>query len=243
MSHSVEIESRGNATVAWQKGPRHKFYEDRFRMLCRPIPLVKQSNRGEIFAVLDGVGSAPKGMTAAQEVTDVLVKFFDVENCLGDGLDALQTLLQTANQTIHDWGMIPETVRPEGACAGTVVWVDQNWKASVLHAGDTTALLIRDGVPQQLTTVHQNGEGHLSNYFGMSRLRLDVRTVQLEEGDRVLIFSDGIGKAFFANQQVADIIESHPTRQTSLNALFLAARSAGSSDDATAILVDVEEFE
>lgn len=242
MSNPVEIESRGNATVAWQKGPRHKFYEDRFRILCRPIPLVTQANRGEIFAVLDGVGSAPKGMTAAQEVTDVLVKFFDAENSLPGGLEVLQALLQSANQTIHDWGMIPETTRPEGACAGTVVWIDQDWKASVLHAGDTTALLIRDGAPQQLTTVHQNSEGHLSNYFGLSRLQLDVRTIQLEEGDRVLIFSDGIGKAFFANQQVVDIIEAHPTRQTSLSALLLAARSAGSSDDATAILIDVEEL-
>jgi serine/threonine protein phosphatase PrpC len=240
MGHAVEIESRGNATVAWQKGPRHKFYEDRFRMLCHPIPLVEQANRGEIFAVLDGVGSAPKGMAAAQEVADILVKFFEAENCSAGGVDALQTLLRIANQAIHGWGMIPETTRPEGACAGTVLLIDQNMVASVLHACDTTALLIRDGTPQQLTTVHQNADGHLTNYFGRSPLQLDVRTVQLEEGDRVLIFSDGIGKAFFSNQQVADIVDAQPTRQTSLNALFLAARRAGSSDDATAIFVDIE---
>jgi len=63
---AVTFEHRGNATVAWQMGPRHKFYEDRFRLLCHPIPLVAQGNQGEIFAVLDGVGSAPKGMAAAR---------------------------------------------------------------------------------------------------------------------------------------------------------------------------------
>ena len=170
------------------------------------------------------------------------LRFYYAEHFAADGLVVLRKLLETANQNIHSWGMIPGTSRPEGACAGTVIWIDQNRRACVFHAGDTTAVLIRDGISQQLTTVQQNDEGHLSNYFGLSRLQLDLRTAQLEEGDRVLIFSDGIGKAFFANQQVVDIIESQPTRQASLNALFIAAR-AGSSDDATAILVDVEEVD
>jgi serine/threonine protein phosphatase PrpC len=242
MRHPPEINNLGNATAAWQKGPRHKFYEDRFRMLCLPIPLVKQSTKGEVFAVMDGVGSAPQGMAAAQKVSDILIKFFESACGLTDSQEALHNLLQEANQTIYGWGMIPETTRPQGACAGTVVWIDRNWKATIFHAGDTTALLIRDGTPKQLTTVHQSCDGHLSNYFGLAELPLDIKTVQLEESDRILIFSDGIGKAFFANQQVADIVESQPTRQASLNALFLAARNAGSDDDATAILVDIEPF-
>lgn len=239
----VTFEHRGNATVAWQKGPRHKFYEDRFRLLCHPIPLIAQANRGEIFAVLDGVGSAPKGMAAAQQVCDGLVRFFDPIDLGSDEKELLSTILTHANETIRGWGVMEGTTRPEGACAGTIAWIDVKWRAHIFHAGDTTALLIRDGVAQVLTTVHQNGEGHLSNYFGLPTLQLQTQLIQLEEGDRLLIFSDGIGKAFFANQQVADIIDAQSTRQTSLNALFLAARSAGSSDDATAILVDIEEPE
>lgn len=194
---AVTLESRGNATVAWQKGPRHKFYEDRFRLLCHPIPLIAQANRGEIFAVLDGVGSAPRGMAAAQVVCDGLVSFFDAnyQGLVEKGL--LDSILTNANKTIHGWGFMEGTTRPDGACAGTIVWIDVKWVAHIFHAGDTTALLIRDGFPQVLTTVHQNGDGHLSNYFGMPTLQLQTQSLQLEEGDRLLVFSDGIGKAFF----------------------------------------------
>lgn len=97
----VTFEHRGNATVAWQKGPRHKFYEDRFRLLCHPIPVIAQANRGEIFAVLDGVGSAPKGMAAAQEVCDGLVRFFDPIDQVSDEERLLNAILTSANETIH----------------------------------------------------------------------------------------------------------------------------------------------
>lgn len=192
----VTFEHRGNATVAWQKGPRHKFYEDRFRLLCHPIPLIAQANRGEIFAVLDGVGSAPKGMAAAQEVCDGLVRFFDTNHQVSTGKGLLDSILANANETIHRWGFMEGTTRPDGACAGTIVWIDVKWLAHIFHVGDTTALLIRDGLAQVLTTVHQNSDGHLSNYFGMPTLQLQTQLIQLEEGDRLLIFSDGIGKAF-----------------------------------------------
>jgi len=240
---SVTFEHRGNATVAWQKGPRHKFYEDRFRLLCHPIPLVAQANQGEIFAVLDGVGSAPKGMAAAQVVCDGLVRFFDPNGQGSAEKEGLETILADANLTIHDWGFMEGTNRPDGACAGTVIWIDVKWLAHVFHVGDTTALLVRDGLAKVLTTVHQNSDGHLSNYFGMPTLKLQRQSIQLEEGDRLLIFSDGIGKAFAVNQDIADIIESKASRSASLAALFAAARSSGSSDDATAILVDIEELE
>lgn len=240
---AVTLESRGNATVAWQKGPRHKFYEDRFRLLCNPVPLIAQANRGEIFAVLDGVGSAPKGMAAAQVVCDGLVKFFDTNHQVSADKGLLDSILINANETINGWGFMEGTTRPDGACAGTIVWIDAKWVAHIFHAGDTTALLIRDGLAQVLTTVHQNGDGHLSNYFGMPTLQLQTQSLQLEEGDRLLIFSDGIGKAFSMNQNIADIIESKVNRSASLSALFTAARASGSSDDATAILVDIEELE
>ena len=241
---AVTFELRGNATVAWQKGPRHKFYEDRFRLLCHPIPLIAQANRGEIFAVLDGVGSAPKGMASAQEVCDSLVRFFTSPiDQIPDEKELLNAILANANETINSWGCMEGTTRPDGACAGTIVWIDVQRMAHIFHAGDTTALLIRDGLAQVLTTVHQNGDGHLSNYFGMPTLQLQTQSLQLEEGDRLLIFSDGIGKAFANNQGIADIIESKSTRNASLAALFVAARASGSSDDATAILVDIEDVE
>lgn len=116
MSH-FEIEQRGNAAVAWQKG-RHSIYEDRYRLLCRPIPLVEQAGRGEIYAVCDGVGSAPKGMAAAQAVCDVLFRFYENAKALLATSEAILGLLNQANDEILAWGMIQDAVRLLGACAG-----------------------------------------------------------------------------------------------------------------------------
>lgn len=234
------IEQRGNAAVVWQQGPRHKFYEDRYRLLCRPIPLVERARRGEIFAVCDGVGSAPRGRDAAQEVCDVLVKFYENSMELAPTADALMSLLNQANTTIHAWGVIEGTDRAQGACAATVVWITDELVAHIFHVGDTSALLIRNGTAQALTTVHHDAAGHLANYFGRSSLQIENRTVQLDAGDRLLLLSDGISKSLY-NQKIANVVESHPRRAASLEALLSAARAAGSGDDVTAVLVDIED--
>jgi len=234
------IEERGNATVIWQQGPRHMFYEDRYRLLCRPIPLVEQAERGEIFAVCDGVGSAPRGRDAAQEVCDVLVKFYENAKDLSPTVETLTSLLDQANCVILAWGLMEGTARSQGACAASVVWITRNLIANVFHVGDTSALLIRNGTAQALTSAHHDAAGHLTNYFGQSSLQIEIRTIQLDIGDRLLLLSDGISKSLY-NQQIAGIVESHSRRSASLEALLGAARSAGSGDDVTAILIDIEE--
>ncbi len=234
------IEERGNAAVIWQQGPRHKFYEDRYRLLCRPISLVELAERGEIFAVCDGVGSAPRGRDAAQEVCDVLVKFYKNAAELSPTAETLISLLDQANSLIHAWGFIEGTDRSQGACAATIVWITDNLMANVFHVGDTAALLIRNGTAQALTSTHHNAAGHLVNYFGRSSLQIEIKSVQLDIGDRLLLLSDGISKSLY-NQRIAAIVESHSRRSASLEALLSAARTAGSGDDITAVLVDLEE--
>lgn len=239
MNNSVAIEERGNAAVVWQKGPRHKCYEDRYRLLCRPIPLVTKAARGEIFAVCDGVGSADKGMAAAQEVCSILGSFFENAAELPPTCDTITALLTQVNKTIHSWGLIENSDRPLGACAGTIIWITEELTASVFHAGDTSALLIRDGVAQPLTSIQHTVDGHLANYFGRDDLKLETHSIRLDEGDRVLLMSDGITKALF-NRQIAEIVETQPTRPASLRKLLETARRFGSGDDATAILIDIE---
>lgn len=240
MNDVINIEERESAAVAWQKGPQHRFYEDRYRLLCRPIPLILAAKRGEIYAVFDGVGSAPKGMAAAQAVCDSLTDFFDQKLTINASHDSLLSLLKTANDRISNWGMIDGTDRSEGACAGTIVWIDNSLVAHIFHIGDTTALLIRNGQCMALTSVHHTNEGHLNNYFGQFSPTFEERIIQLELGDRLALFTDGVGKAFYLNQQIADILENHADRKASLRALLNMVRRSGSSDDATAIVVDVE---
>jgi len=63
-------ERKVSSSVSWLKNSKdsRKPYEDRYRLLTRDIPLVGKSGRGELLAVMDGIGGASMGMAAAQAV-------------------------------------------------------------------------------------------------------------------------------------------------------------------------------
>lgn len=236
----ANIEERGTSAVAWEKGARHKAYDDRYRILCRSIPVVDHAARGEIIAICDGVGSAPRGASAAQVVCDSLLPFFTERASLRATADTIQQLLERANTEISGWGMITDTDRPLGACAGTIVWIDTKLRAHIFHAGDTSALLIRNGDSFPLTSVHHATDGSLANYFGLPSPEIEHRTFQMQLGDRLLLMTDGISKVL-KNREVTRIVEEQATRLSSLNELLLKCRVAGSGDDATALLLDIDE--
>jgi PPM family protein phosphatase len=126
----LAVGRRQNCAVAYLKGTKHKIYEDSFRMLPREIPLVEKCGRGEIFAVFDGIGSAPEGRRAAQYMADRLIEFFRRPDVYLASLQGLETLLLESNLEIVDWGFMQGTDRPLGGCAGTVAWVYEDMHAS-----------------------------------------------------------------------------------------------------------------
>jgi serine/threonine protein phosphatase PrpC len=62
------------------RGLNHQRNEDRVKLLGNEAPLIARSGCGQIFAVFDGIGSAPRGGAAAQEMCDRLVDFFKEGN-------------------------------------------------------------------------------------------------------------------------------------------------------------------
>jgi serine/threonine protein phosphatase PrpC len=237
----MAVDRRLNCAVAYLKGTKHKIYEDSFRMLPREIPLVEKCGRGEIFAVFDGIGSAPEGRRAAQYMADRLIEFFRRPDVYPVTLQGLETLLLESNLEIVDWGFMQGTDRPLGGCAGTVAWVYEDM-LRVLHAGDTTAVHIRDGKALELTRPHQLPDGAIYRYFGLGRnLQLYANEIQLEESDRILLMSDGITKVKHPIE-AAKMLNQYQDTSKAVNSLATAAQAAGSNDDITALLVDVSEI-
>lgn len=233
-------ESKGNAAVAWLKGSRHKFYEDRYRLLSREVPAVRQQNRGEIFAVLDGIGSAPRGRQAAQAMCDHLFHFYSEPHVHQASWEGVHRLLMDANQRIFKWGFIPGTDRPVGGCAGTIVWIYRE-SLFVFHAGDTLGLLMRDGEATQLNKLHEVN-GAIYRYFGLgSSLQIEVKKFFLEEGDRILLISDGVSKVFHP-QEAAAVVEQFDDICRAVTELVHRSRGRGSSDDITALLIEIEDL-
>ncbi|MBK6803309.1 MAG: protein phosphatase 2C domain-containing protein [Novosphingobium sp.] len=236
--HPFQIEERRGAAVLWFKGATHRHYEDRYRLLSRDVPLVAASDVGEVFAVADGVGSAPLGMSAAQHLCDRLAQIY-APGGNQDLSQRLRDLLVTVNREIHGWGFIEGTDRPAGACAATVVLLEPNGtRGFIAHAGDTRAALIRDGQCQILTPLDQSVDGALRCYLGAGAPSLTLLPLSVELGDRLLLVSDGVTKSY-GMAEVAAMLESQPTRRRALQVLGQACHRRPSGDDVTAMVIDV----
>jgi PPM family protein phosphatase len=239
---NVTIESRGKASVAWLKGTKHTFYEDRYRILSKDIPLVGGQDRGELFAVFDGIGSAPKGRQAAQAMADIMIEFYQDLAAYPPSPEGVGSLFYRGNKAIHEWGFIGETDVPLGGCAGTVAWIYEG-SLYVFHAGDTTALHINNrGQPSLLTRDHQMENGAIYRYFGLGpNLEIETDQVSLEELDRVLLLTDGVTKVIHP-LEAAGIVKSHDDIGLAAKTVAQRAFQKGSIDDITVLLIEIEDF-
>lgn len=238
-----QTETRGCAAVSWLKSPKHA-YEDRYRLLTKDIPVVGQSGRGELFGVMDGIGSAPLGMAAAQAMADSLANFFRRPDLYSADWQGLYKLLHETNVSILGWGFMEGTERPLGGCAGTVAWLHDS-RLTLCHAGDTVGLLIRDGQePRQLTRLHEI-HGDIYRYFGLGeQLEIDVQTCAVEEGDLVLLMSDGVTKAFSTTEAAhlaSEIYGKTGDIAAAAEELVTRSRSKKSNDDITALVIEIED--
>jgi len=238
-------ERKGSAAVSWLKNSKGKsHYEDRYRLLTKDIPLVGRSGRGELFAVLDGMGSAPLGMASAQLVCDELLNLYREPWRFHSDEAGLLQLLDGANIVINNWGFVAGSDRPLGGTVGTIAWI-RDIQLTVFHVGDTTGMLLRQDQPPKLLTSQHEIDGGITRYFGMGRtLEIEVKSEQLEYGDLILLISDGVTKAF-STTEAADLIMEVYDRTGDAGAaaqeLVISARSRKSSDDITAMVIEIEE--
>jgi len=211
-------------------------------MFPRDIPLVRDSGRGEIFAVFDGIGSAEKGKEAAQAMADILLEFYQTPESYAPTAKGLYDLLLEGNRLIHEWGFENNSDVPLGGCAGTVAWIYDS-KLHLFHAGDTAAVLLRDGRMTRLTREHQTENGAIFRYFGLGpNLVIETDDLLLEEFDRVLLVTDGVTKAF-SLEEASDVVELYDDIGIGAKALVQRSRTKGSQDDITALLIEIEEEE
>ena len=189
---------------------------------------------GEIYAVFDGVGSAPSGMAAAQIMADCLVRFYKQPAV------NLSDLLYDTNLTIHKWGLIEGSNRPLGACAGTVALIEGS-HVTIYHAGDTVAVLLRSSKRPRILTPLQELGGAIYSYFGIGAgLKLETTQITIEDDDLILLVSDGVTKAFQiveASKLVRNRYDLTGCAATAISELVELSRRRGSVDDITALAI------
>ena len=240
MRDNPQIDSRGTAAIAWYKGRTHRFYEDSFRLLNRDVPVVDHHLRGEIYAVFDGIGSAPKGQSAAIAMADALLSFFTEPETFENSINGLKKLLHVENLKINDWGFIPGSTRPIGGCCGSIAWC-HNDCLTIFHAGDTTALHLSGDRYTRLSIAHQNSADVITRYFGQGqKLEIDISSTPIEPYDQILLYSDGISKVL-CTEEVMDIIMQFEDPKRRATTLASVARAKGSGDDITVLCAEIPD--
>lgn len=224
------------------QGKKNRPNEDRYRLLHADIRLVAKAERGTLFAVFDGIGSAPRGGEAAQKMCDALIQFFREEALCKPDVVSIKELLSAANTEINGWGHMPGTTRPLGGCAGTIAWFYET-QAFLFHAGDTIGYRLRGDNLSTLTS-EQSNDNTLYNYFGIGRsLLIESFSLELEEGDVVILVSDGVTKSLTPtdiDQCVIQYLVGSPQRAATELCKF--AQRKGSRDDITALIIEIIEL-
>lgn len=229
------------------KGKLHQFNEDRFRMLGRKAELIRQSNKGEVYAVFDGMGSAPKGADAAQYMCDALISFYKNPS-IKPNPESFINLLHEANNEVNSWGFIKDSDKELGACAGTVSWIHHQ-SLYIFHVGDTMGLLLKgdfesDDDYEILTSDQAIGDDLLA-FWGMGNdLKIESRVVKIDEGDIIILISDGVLKAVDLKTIAKNIRKwIFTSLEFASKSLCELAERKGSTDDITTVIVEIVEFD
>jgi len=224
--------------VASVTGERRR--NEDFAGAARPSPL-QQDRFGHAVALADGMGGAKGGREAAETaVRGFLDGYYDKPESWGVRR-AAASVLEALNDWVHAYGRAdPELAGMGCTFTGLVL---RGRSAHVLHVGDSRLYRFGDGRLTRLTDDHsldQPGLHHvLYRALGLEpSLRLDYACHPLALHDRFLLCSDGI-HGVLPDSHIADILGRRKGPEETARDLTAAALEQGSSDNATALVVDV----
>ena len=141
----------------------------------------------------------------------------------------------------------------------TLVSLESDGRARFAHIGDTRAYLYRDKQLRQLTQDHtvaaeyvavgeispEEAASHpqrhmLTRALGLTRfVNIDEFDLELENGDRLLMCSDGLNE-MVPDETIAEILSQGPPDEVAWK-LIDEANTAGGVDNVTVIVIDVSD--
>ena len=214
-----------------------------------------------LLAVADGMGGHAGGAMASQVVLDALAGYLLHNLPWAGDLDeaALHAADQQARRAlVYCQARLTEVADRKGLLGGqpgtTLTAAYVSWpQLLVLHVGDSRLYLLRGERLVQLTTDHtvfSDPDQHMKrNESSPMRHVLtnaivggpdrdafgEVRRVELEPDDRLLICTDGLTE-HVQDDRMAEIIRRHDTTRGACDELVRAALDAGGSDNITAVV-------
>ena len=199
-----------------------------------------------IAAIADGMGGAKGGRVAAEiAVRGFLDGFCDLPETM-EVRRAAAIVLDALNGWIHSQGSRDPELKGMG-CTFTAL-VLRGRIAHVLHVGDSRAYRLSRDRLTCLTTDHvrEVGTGRsniLTRAMGVeTEVRLDYTSQVVAQHDRFLLCSDGV-HGYLTADAIADIMRERVSSEDTARALVTAALRADSTDNCTALVLDVVGLE
>ena len=238
---AVMAEFGVQATIGFasKTGPRKQNEDFAGALFGAELPRPRQE---VIAAIADGIGGAKGGRIAAETtVRGFLDGFCDLPETM-EVQRAGARIVAALNGWINAQGRQDPELAGMG-CTFTAI-VLRGRVAHLLHVGDTRAYRFAGDRLNQLTADHvrDDGTGHshtLTRAIGVEiDVPLDYATQPMALHDRFLLCSDGVHGAL-SEASIAEILRGRSAAEDTASALVDAALDAGSTDNCTAVVLDV----
>jgi serine/threonine protein phosphatase PrpC len=230
---------RASVGFASKTGPRKDNDDFAGALSGSELPQPRQE---VIAAIADGVGGAKGGRVAAETaVRGFLDGFCDLPETI-EVQRAGARIVNSINGWIHTMGRQDPVLAGMG-CTLTAL-VLRGRLAHLLHVGDTRAYRLSGDRLTRLTTDHVRQDGSERSHLlyralgAEAEVRLDYATQPVALHDRFLLCSDGV-HGFLAEESIAEILRRRSAPDDTAGALVAAALQSGSTDNCTALVLDV----
>jgi serine/threonine protein phosphatase PrpC len=233
-----------------------------------PEPKVQVGEeRAHLFLVADGMGGHQAGERASA-LAVAAIEHFTLNSFKWffgtDGSEAKKVLAQFQSAFSKADAEIAETAaaHPELRGMGTTVTMAFQLGAQlcVVHAGDSRAYLHRQHELHQLTRDHtlvadmvrtgvlqpDQAAGHhlrhvITNVIGgpEAGVKVEARALQLQDGDRLLLCSDGLTE-MVTNEAIAASLDAERAPEAAAKQLLKRANEGAASDNITLVVVSFD---
>ena len=217
-------------------GPREE-NQDALRLVT-PAPELAAC-KGYLFALADGVSHCADGGLAARATLQALAMDYYSTPATWGVAQALERLLLAQNRWLRANG------GGQPLLTTLTALVLRGRRFTLAHVGDCRAYRWHAGQLQRLSQDHvwdQPGMQHvLKRALGLDEhLLVDFLEGELQAGECYVLLSDGVW-ASLNEQQIAAHLREQPDLDQVAQTLVSAAHHAGSQDNASALLVRIEE--
>lgn len=227
------------------------------------IGLVRANNEDRylvaepLFAVADGMGGHAAGEVASATAVETLQQAFTEHTVSG-----LADAARAANRAVWEEAQASPDLRGMGTTLVALALVGDpgHEQLAAANVGDSRLYRLHHGELLQLTSDHslvgqmvasgaltpEEAEVHprrnvLTRALGVDPdVDVDLMTVEVEEGDRYLLCSDGLPREL-SDDQMASVLRDRADPDQAARDLVGRARDHGGNDNVTVVVIDVIE--